>query len=437
MQYHFQSGRYQSSPRWEKGAIILAVVLFAAGIVGYFFDRQHERIEQPVQAGTYTEGVLADSPTKAERIVAQLTNIGLTYRDEDDSIKPGLAESWSVSEDAKTYTFILRDGFDATGLLTTIQSSKTSWTGITVTAPAANSLQFVLPEPLNGFLATTTDPLFPFGPYEVVKRDKKEVVLRSNKQFVLGESYIPKFIVRNYDSHDELAKAARDGEINGSADLIADNAPKKFKEFVVEFPRYQVLWFNVQRPAFKNVADRQRIIKAESGQAVTYSLLANQIGTGSDLADSLARRLAGQGVTLNVVKKTSVELQKEVIPKRDFDLILYGINYGIERDYYPFWHSSQASPPGLNISGVKDKELDKLLEAARREQDHGKRGELNKQIEDYLEKNGLQHILGQEKFSFWIDKEIKGVSYGTIDESSDRFSLVWRWYSKSKWVKAS
>lgn len=419
---------------FEKIALLFALFLFVGGLAGFFYDRAQSKTEQPVIGGTYTEGVIADSPTKVERVVNRLTNIGLTYRDKDGAIKPALAASWEVTNDNKVYTFALREGYDAASLLSIITNSKTNWTGVKISAPDASHLRFELNEPLSLFLSTTTQPLFPYGPYEVVKRDKRETLLRANSNFVLGEPYISKFVIKQYDSHDTLLRAAQEGEINGSADFVKD-IPRKFTKQTVPLPRYYVLFLNVTRPSLKKLEERQRVTQVKNGDPLTYSLVTSQTGVSGDLADTLAKEMAAAHMTVTVQKKNSVTIQKEDIPKREFDLLLYGVDYGIDRDYYPFWHSSQVASPGLNISGVKDKSLDSLLEQARREPDSTKRHEITKQIEQHLEAHALQKILSQETFQFWMDSSVRGTSYGTMNEGIDRFQLVWQWYAKSKMVR--
>lgn len=414
----------------EKIALGIAGLLLVIGLFGYIGLARKQKHEVALSGGTFVEGIVADNPSKVERIISSLTSVGLTYRDTDGTIKPALAESWEVANDNKTYKFKIHDGYAAEGLVATIKSNHTTWEGIDISAPASNIVQFNLPEPFSAFLSTTTEPLFPYGPYEVVKRDKKEIILRNNANFVLETPYIQKFIIKQFDSSDQLTKAVKQGEVNGSADFAA--SPSGFKEYNIDLPRYYVLFPNVTRNSLKKVEDRGRVIDGNDGGEVNYSLVTNQTAEASDLAKGLVESLKPKHVNLNLITKTSANLQKEDIPKRDFDFLLYGVNYGIDPDYYPFWHSSQVNAPGLNITGVKDKELDKLLESARKEADAAKRAELTKQIEDYLANNKLQKIVSQEKANYWVDPSIKGIQYGKMDEVSDRFNLVWRWYIKSK-----
>ena len=52
---------------------------------------------------------------------------------------------------------------------------------------------------------------------------------------------------------------------------------------------------------------------------------------------------------------------------KDFDAVIIGWSTGVDPDSYSIWHSSQY-PAGLNFIGFNDPEVDKLLEAGRREQ---------------------------------------------------------------------
>ena len=50
-------------------------------------------------------------------------------------------------------------------------------------------------------------------------------------------------------------------------------------------------------------------------------------------------------------------------------MLLIGQNVGIDEDLYSFWHSSQITDPGLNLTWFSDKKVDKLLEQVMRSSD--------------------------------------------------------------------
>lgn len=418
----------------ERILLIIAVFLMIVGLAGYLYDRRLYKYTVPNEGGIYIEGVLNDNPTKVERIITRLTNIGLTYRESDGSLQPALSESWTVSEDKKTYDFYLRSGYNSASLLGIIQGQKNSWQSIQIEAPEPDILRFQLNDPSVLFLSTTTQLLFPYGPYELAKRETNETILRPNREFPLQTPYIQKIVIKSYENQEQLVKAAKSGEISASADFT-ETPSRVFIEQELQLPKFQILIFNTAKPSLKNVEDRRRIIQSLSGPAVSYTLLTSQSGFASELADQLASSLASKGITITVQKKSGSTLQKEDIAKREFDLLLYGINYGAVRDYYPFWHSSQSGTNGYNISGVKDKTLDGLLESAHNESDEMKRDTLNKQIESFLTDNAFQKTLNQESYHFWVNKSVKGVKYAKIEEGNDRFNLFWQWYVETKKTK--
>jgi ABC-type transport system substrate-binding protein len=63
------------------------------------------------------------------------------------------------------------------------------------------------------------------------------------------------------------------------------------------------------------------------------------------------------------------DLNQTVIKDRDFQALLFGSITESPADLYAFWHSSQRSYPGLNISNYVSKRLDDTLETIRESED--------------------------------------------------------------------
>jgi len=57
-----------------------------------------------------------------------------------------------------------------------------------------------------------------------------------------------------------------------------------------------------------------------------------------------------QNVNIKVEKFDSASLLSIEAPKKNYDVIIYGLNLGYYNDLYPIWHSSQIIPKGLNFS---------------------------------------------------------------------------------------
>lgn len=142
-------------------------------------------VEVPVDGGSLTEGVVG-SPrfvnpllaiTDADRDLAELTYAGLMGVG-GNGLVPVLAESYTISEDGKVYTFVLRknimfsDGTPVTAADVVFTVNKAvdpklkspalaNWSNVRVEAVDANTVRFTLPKAYAPFLANTTLGILP------------------------------------------------------------------------------------------------------------------------------------------------------------------------------------------------------------------------------------------------------------------------------------
>ncbi|KKU13175.1 MAG: Extracellular solute-binding protein family 5, partial [Parcubacteria group bacterium GW2011_GWC2_45_7] len=68
------------------------------------------------------------------------------------------------------------------------------------------------------------------------------------------------------------------------------------------------------------------------------------------------------GVKVKLEAASKDNFQREVLRPRAYEVLLFSIVAGALPDPYPFWHSSQMDDPGLNLSSVRAREIDALLE---------------------------------------------------------------------------
>jgi len=74
------------------------------------------------------------------------------------------------------------------------------------------------------------------------------------------------------------------------------------------------------------------------------------------------------GITVDVHYYSNDDLQSEIIANHDYDILLYGINVGVDPDVFAYWDSSQASLSSedhLNLSEYKSTIASQALEAGR------------------------------------------------------------------------
>lgn len=125
-------------------------------------------------------------------------------------------------------------------------------------------------------------------------------------------------------------------------------------------------------------------------------------------------------------------LEREIIKPRNFQVLLFGEILGKIPDPFPFWHSSQKKDPGLNLSGYDKKDLDVILEQARKEQDESVRKTLYQKMQDILASDVPAIALYDMEYVYVLPGDIKGVQPGLITDPSWRFRDITLWHIKTK-----
>ncbi len=132
------------------------------------------------------------------------------------------------------------------------------------------------------------------------------------------------------------------------------------------------------------------------------------------------------------------DLNQSIIKDRDFQALLFGAITETPSDLYAFWHSSQRSYPGLNISNYVSKALDENLEILRSSPSDEERASAY----DAVRKEFIEEIPGIFLFApslIYItnDKNTSPLPLYSYSNAS-RFMLVESWYryTNNVWPKA-
>ncbi|MFZ2719452.1 MAG: peptide ABC transporter substrate-binding protein [Minisyncoccia bacterium] len=266
-------------------------------------------VEVPAYGGSLSEGVVGSPQfinpllaiSDADRDLSSLAFAGLMGLSGTGSLVPVLAESYTVGEDGKTYTFILRknakfsDGSPVTAedVVFTVMKAQdpglkspkyADWSGVSVKMIDQNTVHFTLAKPYAPFLGLTTlgilpsklwknisNEEFPFsilqtnpigaGPFKVtrVSRDVSglitSVIFAENSLYVLGRPYLDSLRFTFYARNEDLVRALSSG--------IEESAYDISKEGVLTAPYARVfgVFFN---PNEKNVYARAEVREALS-----------------------------------------------------------------------------------------------------------------------------------------------------------------------------
>ena len=228
-------------------------------------------------------------------------------------------------------------------------------------------LTFRFKGPFSPFLYTSTEPIFSYGPYKITKEEKTQITLEAEKNYWKGRSHIQKIIIKLYPDQPSLMKAAKNGDLMGYLTESKDDyRPENFTSYEMTLPRELDLFFNLSRDSLKNGDVRRNLRDYKPlDQDYSFTLVTSENPTNVRMAEEIKNRWKNLRATINIKTYNNIELQKDVIPKRDYDILLYGLDYGPDPDPYPFWHSSQMTETGKNLSNFSNKTADKLLEDAR------------------------------------------------------------------------
>lgn len=419
----------------DKMILLLSTVVIIASL--FFIWRQNwikTTHEAPANGGTYTEGIVGE-PKDLDKFLTRLTGAGLTRVAADGSITGDLAESWEIQDEGKTYQFKLRDGYSSGDLANQLET-KNVLSGIEVIMPADNLMSFKFKQSYSPFLYTSTEPFFSYGPYQIAKEEKDAVTLEAVPSYFQGKPYISKIIIRLYPNVTELEKAAKGGDIMGYLTDLETDWLKDSTTYQMKLSRELDLFFNLGKDPLKDVNVRKNLKDNKPlGSGINLVLATSENSKNVAAAEEIQKNWKALNANIEIKKYDNVTLQKDIIPNRNYDLLLYGLDYGADPDPYPFWHSSQAKADGMNLSNFSDKKADKLLEDARQTFDNTVRNQKYDEFKQILDAQVPYITIKQESLYYTISNKIKGITkiYGFAE--GDRFISVKEWYIKSKRVK--
>lgn len=136
-------------------------------------------------------------------------------------------------------------------------------------------------------------------------------------------------------------------------------------------------------PEYNADAAKAKLAELRGGENVSLELATVNTGILPKVAETVAESLRNLGYEVNVTAyEENQEFISSVLSKRNYDILVYDIELGADPDPLPYYHSSQASKSGLNLSNYRNALVDDLLLAGRETLDHSLRV---KKYESFLE----------------------------------------------------
>lgn len=170
----------------------------------------------------------------------------------------------------------------------------------------------------------------------------------------------------------------------------------------------------------------------EAEETLTVTLTAAQRPETVKAAEALKALWENIGVKVELKIVDLATIQKDVIKPRAFEALLFGQILGRDPDPYPFWHSSQANDPGLNLPRWANRTADKLLEEARQTPNPDVRQKNYLEFQKLLNEDMPAIFLYRLNYVYILPDNIKGNGTQIIHKPSDRFANINKWFIKTK-----
>jgi len=451
--------------------VALAIILMSVkSYRGYLA----ETVSSPTRGGAYVEVMVGEvkflnpvvAQSDAEKSVTNLMFQGLVKVTGPNTVVPDVAESYDISSDGTKYTFHLRpnqfsDGSpltaaDVAGTIAMIQDPSLkspfykTWSEVTTEIIDEKTIQLNLQKAYGpfiydcdfGIIPTHLSPdefsknLVGSGQFQFVKSVAadggkiSEVDLARNDSYSGGRSYLDTVKILFFGNKSDAINQFKTG---AKTNAVFGAEPGVSAKLDYNSSRELALIFNLRKDAFKDIAVRQKILAGERfDQPLNLNLATLDTPRQHTRADALAKKFATENLKVKINYYDNVSFQ-EHIAKKDYDLILYGFDFGDDRDPYIYWHSSQIND--LNLSGWADKDADILMEDARMLPDASARNAKYDQVFAAIKSNALAEFYDPIRYEYYVKSEVKGIRSITGTQVYSRFDTIGKWYVDEKRVK--
>ena len=384
----------------------------------------------PDRGGELTEGIIAINNEEVDNKIQNLIGVGLVRFNELSQIIPGVANKYEISPDGKRYKFEINNKYDPDQVIEQLKNPEASTSQLEISREDSNII-INLSAPFGPLITDLTDPIITPGPYFVKKRDKAQIMLESNPDFIFGNPYISKITIKVYPDKDALMLALKRGELLAALDI--DSSYKGFNNHQLNLPRYQMLFFNLDREPWNNIENRKKFIqKQKFDNPIDLEITT----TKGERQEAILENLKKEYQDKNVIIKDKIiddgTFENEILPNREYQSLLYGINFGRDPDPYAFWHSSQIGPQGQNLSKLSNSKIDKILEDTRLISDLEKRKVAYVELANKINEFYPAVTIEQRKINYLASSKINGIIIDQGVSFGDRFYNVWQWYIRTK-----
>ena len=320
---------------------------------------------------------------------------------------------------------------------------------------------------------------FSFNAQQAVGTSGESIVyLVANHNYYKGSPKINSFVVHAYLTTEDIKAAINSGFVSATAELLPTDAEEVASRLVYEkqtaINSGVYLFMNTKSGIFKNRDARKAVqsgldiseIRTLIGDELPldYPILKSQLelenwpalpghdvegakntianqekktvrlvtissGYFPTILEDVAQQLESLGLeVVRVVEEPGQDFLVNTIANRNYDMLIYEVELGANPDLLVYYHSSQASQNGLNLSNYNNSVADDLIISARETTDENvKRQKYEAFLSRWLEDAPAIGIY-QVNLSYYFDKNVRPFSEDTsLVVATDRFADVRFW----------
>jgi len=309
--------------------------------------------------------------------------------------------------------------------------------------------------------------------------------LAANENYFQKEPFISKLIFRSYDNYDLAKSGLLKKEVDSLSPILIEDVDffknkKNIQIASLFLPRYYAVFLNSKKSLFSQKEIRKALDLAIPRQELITEILKNQafllggpftpgflgeeFNLSPEYSPEKAKKIIEQldedqrkfilslpdnfelirvanylatyweeiGISVELQILPLATLEKEIIQTRSYDALLFGEIIGQDPDLFSFWHSSQVTDPGLNLSAYQSKDLDELIERMRQDFNEEQRINDMKMIQEMFFKDKPALFLYNPFYLYILPQKVKGNNTQYANIPSERFTDIENWYIHTK-----
>lgn len=320
-----------------------------------------------------------------------------------------------------------------------------------------------------------------------------QITAKKNDRYFGNHTYIETIMVRFYANEVDIVEALNDGDIDGAVIVDPKNfdevsIPYRLRK--IEMPRYYAVFPNPfanseltpmsMRTALDLAIDKTAItqkifgdnavaitdpippftpeaqapqeydpekakavleeygwhmtdsgVRERDGKRLEFIMTVYPTPFLEETAKLLQEQWKAVGINVQIHVASAANFNSDVLKPRNYELLLFGNNYGKNLDPYSFWHSSQKLAPGLNLSIYGNKDADKFIDVIRTDFDATSRSIGMQQLEPVITGDKPAVFLYSPYYLYVSNKSLRGFDTPSIGTPSDRFAMIDTWYIKT------